>query len=94
VAAESNFSGISFSFWGTGTWTQSLYLEPLYQPFFCDAFFLIEGLTNYLPGLAFWATILLITACILNSCDYRRELPAPGLPHISLFYFCTHCSYK
>jgi hypothetical protein len=34
--------GISLSlFWGTGVWTQGLYLEPLHQPYcFCEGVFL------------------------------------------------------
>jgi hypothetical protein len=55
------FSFFFLFFYSTGVWTQGLHLEPLYQLFFCDGFFLRLGLENYLPGLA-WTLILQISA--------------------------------
>jgi hypothetical protein len=34
---------IIFFPWGTGAWTQSLHLEPLHQPYFCEGFFEMES---------------------------------------------------
>jgi hypothetical protein len=33
-----------FFFCCTGAWTQGLHLEPLHQPYFCEAFFETESL--------------------------------------------------
>jgi hypothetical protein len=41
-----------FFFYGIGVWMQDLHLEPLHQPYFCEEFFEIGSLMNYLLRLA------------------------------------------
>jgi hypothetical protein len=49
-----------FFFCGPGAWTQSLNLEPLHQPYFCEGFFKIGSHRTIYPGW-FWTMILLIS---------------------------------
>jgi hypothetical protein len=78
-----------FCFFGTGTWTQGLHLEPLHQPFFVMGIFKIGSrrLASNLdpPDL-----------CLLSSRDYRREPPRLALimnflkAPLSLSFFSFH----
>jgi hypothetical protein len=50
-----------FLFCGTRVWTQSLHLEPLHQPYFCDEFFRDRISRTICLGWL-WTVILLISA--------------------------------
>jgi hypothetical protein len=65
-----------FSFWGsTGVWTQSLPLEPLHQPFFCNGLFWNMVSQTICPGWL-WTSILLISAW--SGWNYRQKSLARG----------------
>jgi hypothetical protein len=79
------FGGFFFFFWGTGAWTQGLYLKPLHQPFFCDGFFWDRILPTICRG---W----LRTAIFLISASWGVRITGVSHQHLAkmlLFFFLS-----